>query len=90
MVTDGYTHLVDGHGQKIDRKRMYDQQKCDFRNHNKAKTILLSAISYSKYEKISNRETVKNMFDSMRMTHEGNYDTVGELTFAFYHKYVDS
>ena len=29
MVTDGYTHPVDGSGQKIDRKMMSDQQKCD-------------------------------------------------------------
>ena len=72
MVIDGYTHPVDESGQKIDRKRMSDQQKRDFRNHHKARTILLSAISYSEYEKISNRETTKNMFDSLRMTHEGN------------------
>ena len=51
---------------------MSEQQKCDFRNHHKAITILLSDISYSEYEKISNRETAKNMFDSLRMTHEGN------------------
>ena len=72
MVIDGYTHPMDESGQKIDRKRMPDQQKHDFRNHHKARTILLSAISYSEYEKISNRETAKNMFDSLRMTHEGS------------------
>ena len=72
MVTDGYMHPVDGRGQKIDRKMMSDQQKREFRNHHKARTILLSAISYSEYEKISNRDTAKNMFDSLRMTHEGN------------------
>ena len=72
MVIDGYTQPVDESGQMIDRKRMSDQQKRDFRNHHKARMILLSAISYSEYEKISNRETAKNMFESLRMTHEGN------------------
>ena len=47
MVIDGYMHPVDESGYKIDRKRMSDQQKRDFRNHHKARTILLSAISYS-------------------------------------------
>ena len=60
-----------GRGQRIDRKMMSDQQKCNFRNHHKAR-IILSIISYSEYEKISNRETAKNMFDTLRMTHEGN------------------
>ena len=72
MVIDGYTHPRDEYGQKIDRKRISDQQKRDFRNHHKARTILLSAFSYSEYDKISNRETTKNMFDSLIMTHEGN------------------
>ena len=54
---------MDESGQKIDRKIMSDQQKCDFRNHHKDRTILLRAISYSEYEKISNRETTKNMFE---------------------------
>ena len=82
MVIDGYTHPVDESGQKIDRKRMSDQQKRDFRNHHKARTILLSAISYLEYEKISNRETTKNMFDSLRMTHEGNIQVKETKAFA--------
>ena len=69
VVTDGYMHPVYESGQKIDRKRMTDHQRQDFRNHHKAITILLSAISCSEYEKITNRETTKNMFDSLRITH---------------------
>ena len=87
MVTDGYTRLVDGRGQKIDRKMMSDQQKREFRNHHKARTILLSAISYSEYEKISNRETAKNMFDSLRMTHEGNIQVKETKALALIQKY---
>ena len=87
MVTDGYTHLVDGRGQKIDRKMMSDQQKREFRNHHKARTILLSAISYSEYEKISNRDTAKNMFDSLRMTHEGNIQVKENKALALIQKY---
>ena len=87
MVTDGYTHPVDGRGQKIDRKMMFDQQKREFRNHHKARTILLNAISYSKYEKKSNREIAKNMFDSLRMTHEGNIQVKETKALALIQKY---
>ena len=41
MVTDGYIHPVDERGQKIDKKKMTDQQKKEFRNHHKARNILL-------------------------------------------------
>ena len=37
MVTDGYTHPSDENGQKIDRKKISDQQKKEFRNHHKAR-----------------------------------------------------
>ena len=72
MVTDGYIYPSDENSQKIDRKKMTFHQMREFRNHHKARTIILSAISYSEYEKITNRELAKNIFDSRRMTHEGN------------------
>ena len=87
MVTDGYTHPVNASGQKIDRKTMSDQQKRDFKNHHKARTILLSAISYTEYEKISNRDTAKNIFDSLRMTHEGNVQVKETKALALIQKY---
>ena len=46
MLTDGYIHPIDESSQKIDGKRMKDHQKREFINHHKAKTILLSVISY--------------------------------------------
>ena len=51
---------------------MTDQQKKDFKNHHKARTILLNVISYTEYEKITNIDSSKSIFDSLRMTHEGN------------------
>ena len=87
VVTDGYIHPVDESGQKIDRKRMKNHQKKDSRNHHKAKMILLSAISYSEYEKITNRETAKNMFDSLRMTHKGNMQVKETKALALIQKY---
>src|ERR1043165_5290241 len=69
MVTDGYTHPVDASDQKIERKKMSDQEKKECKNHHKSRTILLSSISYTKYEKITNRDSSKNIFDSLRMTH---------------------
>ena len=72
MVVDGYTHPVDAAGKKIARSSMSDQQKKDYKNHHKARTILLNAISYTEYEKITDRENAKSIFDALRMTHEGN------------------
>ena len=43
-----------------------------FINHHKARTILLYAISHTEYEKITNRETTHDMFESLKMTREGN------------------
>ena len=51
---------------------MTDHQKREFRNHHKDIPVLLSVISYTEYEKITNRESAKHMFDSLIMTHEGN------------------
>ena len=51
---------------------MTDQQKKDYKNHHKARSILLNVISYTEYEKITNIDTSKSIFDSMRMTHEGD------------------
>ena len=41
----------------------------------------------TKYEKIINRETTKNMFDSLRMTHEGNMQVKETKTLALIQKY---
>ena len=72
---------------RLIEKTMSDQQKRDFKNHHKARTILLSAISYTEYEKISNRDTTKNMFDSLRMTHEGNIQVKETKALALIQKY---
>ena len=47
---------------------MTDQQKKDFKNHHKARMILLNVISYTEYEKITNRDSAKSIFDSFKMT----------------------
>lgn len=51
---------------------MIEQQKKDYKNHHKSRTILLNLISYTEYEKIKNRDSTKSIFDSLRMTREGN------------------
>ena len=87
MVADGYIHHVDESGQKIDRKRMTDHQKREFRNHHKARTILLIVISYTEYEKITNRDSTKHMFESLRMSHEGNTQVKETKALALIQKY---
>src|ERR1051325_5397661 len=87
MVTDGYIHPVDASGQKIERKKMSYQQKKEFKIHHKAKTILLSALSYTKYENITNRDSAKNTFYSLRMTHEGNTQVKETKALALTQKY---
>src|ERR1044072_8040073 len=87
MVTDGYTHPTDTSGQKIERMKMSDQQKKEFKNHHKAGTILLSDISYTEYEKITNKDSAKNIFYSLRMTHEGNTQVKETKALALIQKY---
>src|SRR4051812_32493159 len=72
LVLDGYTHPVNGRGVKITRQAMSDDQKKEFKNHHKSRTILLNVISHAEYEKITNRETAHDIFESLKMTHEGN------------------
>ena len=87
LVVDGYTHPVDDKGHKIARSAMTEAQKKVCRNHYKARTILLSAISYNEYEKITDRETAKSIFDSLQMTHEGNAQVKETKALALIQKY---
>ena len=66
---------------------MSDQQKKEFKNHHKAKTILLSVVSYTEYENITNRDSAMNIFDSLRMTHEGNTQVKETKSLALIQKY---
>lgn len=72
MFIDGYTYSLDTNDTKLEKSKMNDQQKKDNKNHHRSRTILLNAISFTKYEKIINRDSVKSIFDSLIMTHEGN------------------
>src|SRR3954470_2069312 len=72
LVLDGYTHPINAQGVKVSRQAMSDAQKKDFKNHHKSRTILLNAISHAEYEKITNREIAHDIFESLKMAHEGN------------------
>ncbi|XP_050908877.1 lisH domain-containing protein C1711.05-like [Lathyrus oleraceus] len=72
MVTNGYELPIFAIGIPIQRSRMGDDQKRDFKSHLKIRTILLNVISYNEYEKITNKETPKDIFDSLKMTYKGN------------------
>src|ERR1044072_7115807 len=72
LVIEGYEQPKDNEGKIIPRSQMTDVQKKTFKNHHRPRTILLNAISYAEYEKITNKETAKSIFDSLQMTHEGN------------------
>ncbi|XP_050897918.1 uncharacterized protein LOC127104807 [Lathyrus oleraceus] len=71
-VTNGYEPPVSDVGIVITKSKMTYDQKRDFKNHHKVRTIMLNDISYNEYEKITNRETAKEILDSLKMTHEGN------------------
>jgi hypothetical protein len=47
----------------------------------------LNAISYNEYEKITNRETAKEILNSLRMTHEGNSQVKETEALALIQKY---
>src|SRR3954463_12329224 len=84
---DGYKHPVKATGVKLTRQEMNDDQKKLFRNHHKCKTVLLNAISHSEYEKISNKETAYDIYESLKMTHEGNAQVKETKALALIQKY---
>src|ERR1044072_6165684 len=85
-VTDGYVAPVENEVD-IPLSRMTEDQKKQFRNHHKARTILLNSISYSEYEKITYKETAKSIYDSLVMTHEGNLQVKETKDLALVQKY---
>lgn len=72
MIIDGYTHHIDANSTKLEIRKMNEHKKKDHKNYHRSETILLNAISYLEYEKITNRDSTKSIFDSLKMTHEGN------------------
>ncbi|XP_058732645.1 uncharacterized protein LOC131604203 [Vicia villosa] len=87
LVADGYNCPVDSNGVKIIRSAMTDYQKKAYKNHFKAMSILLSPLSYDLYEKITNKETAKSIFDSLKMNHEGNSQVKETMALTLIQKY---
>src|SRR3954462_827116 len=87
LLMDGYEHPVNATGVKLTRQEMDDDQKKLFRNHHKCRTVLLNAISHAEYEKISNRETTYDIYESLKMTHEGNAQVKETKALALIQKY---
>ena len=87
LVVAGYSHPVDSMGKMIARSDFSEAQKKTYKNHHRARTILLNVISYTEYEKITNKETVKSIFDSLQMTHEGNAQVKETKALALVQKY---
>jgi hypothetical protein len=48
---------------------------------------LLNVISYTEYEKITNRDSAKFIFDSLRITHKGNAQVKEIKALALIQKY---
>lgn len=72
MIVDGYTYPMNPSGDNLDRRKTSETQKKDNKNHYISRTILLNVISYTEYENITNKDSTKFIFDSLRMTREGN------------------
>src|SRR3954468_19642437 len=87
LLVDGYKYPLKASGVKLTRQEMSDDQKKQFKNHHKSRTILLNAISHSEYEKISKRETAHEIFESLKMTHEGNAQVKDTKALALIKKY---
>jgi hypothetical protein len=72
MVTIGYRDPMDASYVNLKRSAMNYQQKKESKNHYKAIRISLNSITYNEYEKITNKDSPKSNFDSLRMTYEVN------------------
>ncbi|XP_050915187.1 uncharacterized protein LOC127130162 [Lathyrus oleraceus] len=86
-VFDGDRFDYYASGNKVERRVMTDQQKKNYKNHHKARTVLLNVISYTEYEIITNRDTAKSIFDYLRMAHEGNSHVKETKALALIQKY---
>src|ERR1051325_11193527 len=53
------------------------------------RSILLSAISKMEYEKITNKDTAHDIFESLRMSHEGNAQVKETKALALIQKYEE-
>src|ERR1044072_7636078 len=87
LVIEGYEQPKDAEGKIVPRSQMTEAQKLMFKNHHKARTILLNGISYAEYEKITDKKTAKSIFDSLQMTHEGNTQVKETKALALIQKY---
>lgn len=72
MVLNGYTYPLDADGLRHERSHMSEQQWKDHKNQHESINILLHVISYSEYENISNKDSSKSKFDSLKRYHEVN------------------
>lgn len=68
---DGYEHLKNGEG-KNNPFTMDDTQNKNYKLHHKAMKFLVTFISFKEYKKISNIESTKTIYDSLRFNYEGN------------------
>src|SRR4051812_14247503 len=84
---DGCKHPVKATGVRLTRQEIDDDQKKLFKNHHKCRTVLLIAISHAEYKKISNRETAYDIYEPLKMTHEGNAQVKETKVIALIHKY---
>src|SRR3954470_24475406 len=87
LLVDGYKHHVKACGVKLPRQEISDDQKKQFKNHHKCRTILRNSISHAEYEKISIRETSYDIYESLKMTHEGNAQVKETKALALIQKY---
>src|SRR4051812_18102935 len=87
LLMDGCKHPVEATSVRLTRQEMNDDQKKLFKNHHKCRTILLNVISHAEYEKISNRETAYDIYESLKMTHEGNAQVNETKALALIQKY---
>src|SRR3954469_127832 len=87
LLVDAYKHPVNASRANMSRQEMSDDQKKQFKNHHKSRSFLLNAISHAEYEKISNRKTAHDIFESLKMTHEGNAQVKETKALALIQKY---
>src|SRR3954468_17601623 len=87
LLMEGYKHPVKATGVRLTRQEMDDDQKKLFKNHHKCRTVLLNAISHAEYEKISNSETTYDIYESLKMTHEGNAQVKETKALALIQRY---
>ncbi|MCI18953.1 aspartyl-tRNA synthetase, partial [Trifolium medium] len=65
IVQNGVNLAINSEGMVEDRKSLTETQKQDYKNHHKAKYMMMQTISQAEFNKLSETSTTKAIYESL-------------------------